>query len=183
MWTTLTPGIHRGARLNVVLSKSLCKFAVNGGYFSPGASNLSPPLKLETSQVPQVAQTTQRILHLLRRVECFLWEVVKQANDLIIGTVLLCKSNEISFANRKWNMAQQLIQLSRIKAHHFTFLSAMSIIRTLFSVECHFLPVNILLPTGTRISEGRCFKHSPQKALLSYLGDTSTHLPWSRSCQ
>src|SRR6266487_5709059 len=55
-----------------------------------------PFLQFETSQIPQVAQTTKRVLYLLRRVECFVWKAVKQASDLIIGTMLLCKSNEIS---------------------------------------------------------------------------------------
>ncbi len=49
-------------------------------------------------------------MHLLRRVERFVWKVVKQTHDLIIDTMLLCDPNEISFANRKWNMPQQLIQ-------------------------------------------------------------------------
>jgi hypothetical protein len=71
---------------------------------------------------------------------------------------LLCKSNEISFANRKWNMAQQLIQLSRIKVHHFTFLSSVCIVRTPFSVWCPPWQWHFLLPIGIRTSGSRCFK-------------------------
>ena len=56
-------------------------------------------LEFEPSQAAQVAQTTERVLYLLGRVECFVGKALEQAHDLLIRAVSLGKLHELGFAD------------------------------------------------------------------------------------
>ena len=47
----------------------------------------------------EVAQTTERVLDLLGRVECFVGKTLEQAHDLLVRAVLLGKLHELGLAD------------------------------------------------------------------------------------
>lgn len=56
-------------------------------------------LEFEPSKVAQVAQTTERVLDLLGRIECFVGKTLEQTHDLLIRAVFLSKLHELSLAD------------------------------------------------------------------------------------
>src|SRR2546421_8466571 len=95
-----------------------------------GNSIYLPTLQLEASQVPQVPQAANGIFYILRRVEGFLWQTLKHPNDLVIGTMLLGKLNEIFCADRVGNLVKYLVYLSKINAHMVTSLFLVGMVRS-----------------------------------------------------
>lgn len=55
--------------------------------------------------------------YILRRVKCFVREMLQRSDDLVIGTVLLSKLNKIVFADREMDLAEYLVDKSKINVH------------------------------------------------------------------
>lgn len=72
--------------------------------------------------------------YILRRVKCFVREMLQRSDDLVIGTVLLSKLNKIVFADREMDLAEYLVDKSKINVHCVSPFSYKSAVRRLFVV-------------------------------------------------